>query len=232
MRKLGLALCVILILGVGAPVASAATISLNEIAFNLDGALTDIFYYDPFIFPAAIDASGFDTTTGLGTIIATISGMGNHTVIAFFDHEIDEATNTFFNEHGSFAGAPAAGQSWEIDEPGYVYGDIFGNVVNNTLDNSNGVPGTAPDDVSMAIGWNFYIPDNVSVATITFNLSMSPPPPGFYLIQSDPDSQASVFLSSSMQIQGQNPIPEPGTIVLLLSGLGVIGLAAKFRKSA
>jgi len=75
--------------------------------------------------PSGFNTSGFDFGTGLGAITATVGGAGTYNLIAYFDHEIDETDNTFFNEYGSETGALAIGQSYEIDEPGYVYGDIL-----------------------------------------------------------------------------------------------------------
>ena len=41
-------------------------------------------------------------------------------------------------------------------EPGFLFGDIYTNVINGTLDNTNGVPSALPDDVSFALGHQCY----------------------------------------------------------------------------
>ncbi len=168
--------------------AEAATFGLFEYAFNIDGAVANPpTNGDPV--PVAVNLSGFNTGTGLGTVLVTVTGAGSHSVSLFVDHEIDEAINGFSNEYGGVSGTPAAGQSWEIDEPGYSFGDIYANFAAGSLDNSNGVGAAAPDDVSMALAWDFTLnPDEQ--ATLSFILSQTAPPGGFYLTQTDPDSAA------------------------------------------
>src|SRR5690348_9370040 len=93
----------------------AADFGLFEYAFNVDGTISDSVVPDPL--PSQVNLGGFNFSTGLGTIQFSINGSGPHYFSTFYDHEIDEADNTFFNELGSNSGVPAAGQSWEIDEP-------------------------------------------------------------------------------------------------------------------
>lgn len=224
------------ILGIASLSTQAAVIDLFEYGFNIDGTVSSPVVSggpgDPV--PAGVDVSGFSEITGLGTITATISGAGDHVFIGFFDHEIDEAINTFFNENGATSGAAAAGQSWEIDEPGFLFGDIFDNFFDSTvasgslLDNSNGVPAGLEDDVSMALGWDFALA-GAETALISMMLSEVAPAGGFFLEQHDPDSQASIFLSSTLTIRGgMDPIPEPSMVFLL--GIGLIGLIANRRR--
>lgn len=223
MKKYKIGILALAAFGLGATAASAATIDLFEYAFNVNGTVTSGGA------PAGVNIAGFNTSTGLGTINFTTSTDGAHSFLAFFDHEIDEATNTFFNEYGNTSGLPASGQSWEIDEPGYSFGDIYTNFTNGTLDNNNGVPQDTPDDVSMAMGWNFFLAAD-ETATITMTLSASQPNNGFYLAQYDPDSQASIYFFSNLNIQGGGIVPEPGTMLLMATGLtGLLGTCARRR---
>jgi len=210
MKKLFVALAALLGLSIGG-VANAATIDLFEWAYNQDGTITSNALF-----------------SGLGTKSFTVSGAGAHSFIAYFDHEIDELVNTFFNEYGVVHGSAAAGQSWEIDEPGFVFGDIYNNFTAGALDNTNGVP--TPEDVSMALGWNFNLLAG-ETATISFILSDLTRPGGFYLEQFDPDSQASIFYSSTLNIGDGTPVPEPSTMLLFGAGLAGLGFYSRRRRN-
>lgn len=207
----------------------ASTIDLFDWAFNLDGTAYEGSLISPSGLPSPFDHSSFDWVTGLGTITIDITGAGSHTVISFFDHEIDEPANTFFNEYGAVNNAPSSGQSWEIDEPGYLFGDIYGNMLVGSLDDSNGVPMGLEDDVSMAMGWDFTLGAGES-GLISLILSDTIIPSGFYLSHTDPDSDATIYFSSDLTITSVPAVPEPGTILLLGSGLAGMAMMKKKRE--
>jgi hypothetical protein len=228
MKKAGISILVFVMLFWGASGAMGASINLYDWAFHVSG--TNYKYENGDTLPGIFDSSSFDFITGLGSIKATITVTGSHTLIAFLDHEIVEEFNTYFNEYG-VGGTAASGQSWEIDEPGYVFGNIYGNVLSGALDNTNAVPEGSEDDVSMALGWDFSLAAEQK-AIIRFMVSQNMPDSGFYLTQVDPDSDISLYFSSTLEVIGTGgevpPIPEPSTIFLL--GAGLIGLGVAGRK--
>jgi len=165
----------------------------------------------------------FDTVTGLGSVIFDVTAPGSHSVLLFLDHEFSEATNTSYNELGEVSStSPPAGLSWEIDEPGYLFGDIFDHFLFNALDNTVGT--TSPEDVSMSLGWDFEVVDGQR-ARVRFDVSASDPQ-GFNLSHFDPDSGERIYFTSSLLITA---VPEWNGQVLV-TGIALGGLAWIRRK--
>jgi hypothetical protein len=202
--------------------SNAGVINLADYRFNVNGVVS------VQTAPAGVSLAGFNTGTGLGTITATFNSPGAYYFGAFLDHEIDEAINTYFNEFGASSGAPASGLTWEIDEPGFVFGDIVTNFGNSALDGMNGVPSGAPDDVSMALAWSFTLAADEQ-ATITMLVSTIAPLSGFYLQQTDPDSIESIYFSTGLSIVPTvgGVVPEPSSIFIFL---GIIGVSIRRQR--
>lgn len=229
MKRLLITVIALMVLVLAASGVSAATIDLFDWAFNVDGTKYEsVQGTNNFsILPGYFNYAAFDQSTGLGTITITYNpGAGNYSLLSFFDHEIDQTTNTFFNEYGSASGSPIAGQSWEIGDP---LGSIYTNFTSGTLTDTNNSPFPPMDydsdgmiddyDVSMAMGWNFNLLSG-ETATINFLLSGTAPSSGFYLAQTDPDSNETIYFSSTLNIQGgPQSVPEPSTLLLLGTAL-------------
>jgi len=202
-------------------VPAAAVSALYDYAFNINGDL----YFPGDALPNFLDTSSFDFNTGLGSITLEYApeAAGKYSIGAFFDHEIDQRVNTYFNEYGTVTGTPAKELSWEIDEPGYVFGDIYDNFLAGSLDNINAVPFGADDDVSLAFFWDFDLLHNEH-ARIRFHLSETEPLTNFFLSHYDPHTEYELHASTTLEV-----IPEPTTLMLL--GLGIFGLAAWSRRN-
>ncbi|MCP5417600.1 MAG: PEP-CTERM sorting domain-containing protein [Chromatiaceae bacterium] len=236
-------LCLALSLGLTA-LPTQATVDLKEYGFNVDGT------YTSNAAPPGVNLGAFDTGSGLGTITATITGIGAHFFGGFFDHELSQGINTPFNETGFAVGTAAAGQSWEIDEPGFgicpsnncppdpfdYQGDIFVNINDsdptiNYLDNlifydwfANQTY-TPPDDVSMAMGWLFdLLVDEIARITLVISTDVNDMIGSLYLEQRDVDTGEQLFLSGSLNISTV-AVPEPSMLLLLALGqLALLGI--------
>ena len=190
--------------------ASAAQIHLFDVGINRDGVLPT-----PGGVTYALDSSG------LGAVRVLVAGAGSHSVIGYFDFDIGAVPD---DEFGGTGGAPGAGQNWEVDEPGFLFGDIYANFVAGALDNSNGVPAGTANDLAMALGWNFSLASGV--AEVVFYTSLLQPDVPFYLWQSDSSSEQTIYLWSVISSSG---VPEPGTLMLFGIGLASLGLARRRR---
>jgi hypothetical protein len=180
--------------------------------------------------PSSIDYTDFDlsddwsTNTGLGVLMISVTGPGEHSVSVYLNYDIDFSINGYVNETGSRIGTPMPGLSWEIDEIGWgllsspgtagipYSGNIFDNFVDSglqtpplsLLDNQifyNDFSGQALEppieDAALAKSWDFELFDG-ETAIITFAANTAEPASGFYLVQQDPDSGTNVYVTSDI----------------------------------
>ncbi|MGH9846707.1 MAG: cadherin repeat domain-containing protein, partial [Blastocatellia bacterium] len=145
------------------------------------------------------------------------TALQNARLIVFLDADLDHATTTFFNEHGALVNlnpppgaAPGdiAASSWEIDEPGFLFGDIARHLATGVLDQTNSVPASAPDDVSLALGFNLgALPANAPVKVRCF---ISATNIGG-LSQTDSDTNTTLYFNGYIQ-RSQSLAITPSTI--------------------
>ncbi len=235
MRKRVIALVLLAVLGLAAQVARAAPVlSFAELGFksSIDGVVYDSAF-GPWA-PVGADLTGFNMTTGLGTVKYTFSGAGSYYVAGFFDYQFVDPLvgGGIFDELGAVVGAPGAGQSWEIDEPGWVFGDIYDHFkvfdFATPLEMANTNP-AGPEDVSVALGYAFTLGAGDPDRDVYFTVSLAPPTSGYYLEHSDP-SGSKVYFQQTTQAPGPGPIPEPA--MLTLFGLGLAAVSRRLRRRA
>ncbi len=147
------------------------------------------------------------------------------------------------NEYAEFlglglpVGAPLgaiAPSDWEIDEPEYVFGDIYSNAsVFGELDNTNAVPSTAPDDVSLAYRWTIAsLAPGESFRVTVQHLTAAT----LGIAHFDPGWATEVYVNAYMEVQ-TNPeppvgpeVPEPSTMAMVAIGFAGIAVAMRRRK--
>ncbi len=213
----------------------AGVLLTEDVSLTVDGVdILPEFFFGTV--PPNVDLSTFNETfnsNGLGSFRVDLNGVGTHSVIAFFNHQIGDEE---FGEFGEVFGSADSRQSWEVDEPfpdffDPTVGDIFDNFLDNSLDEINTVAkptNSSPQpifDVSMAMAWNFSLSAG-QTATVEFEVSGTEPTSPFFLRQFDEDEGQSIYLSSSLTISGPptNVIPEPASLLVWAPCLGLIAI--------
>ena len=136
----------LLMLGVGTSRSFASDPTVQEYSFeNNETGTGSCCYIDSGdgaalsgeLSAAGISLSGYNTTSGLGTISYTVQNTGASSITSFFDVFIDEEVSTpFINEYGSTNGSPSTGEGWEIGsntDPSTIFSDFE----SGTLQNAN-----------------------------------------------------------------------------------------------
>jgi hypothetical protein len=222
-----------------AAVLEAAPIQIADtrlFVHDSSGLVAELNSSSPSFF-STLDAFGEGT---FGWLFTNNSGqvLPNVRLLAVLDADLDRDGNTFFNEYGEFlslalaAGSPSgavAAIGWEIDEPGFLFGNIFTNAANGQFDETNTVTSALPDDV--ALGLSFSTGDLSPGQSLRLTLSISPQAVAG-LRQVDADSFRELYFNGFAEVQDPPPvnaIPEPSLVVLTATGLGsLIALRGKF----
>jgi hypothetical protein len=152
---------------------------------------------------------------------ADVSGL---TFFSFLDAEITEPTTTFFNEFATTTGALAAGQSFEVDEPGYASGNLVPNLLAGALDGTNALPLGSPDDVAMAFGFSLGVIPVGATGRYEILISEDGDAIGsFAIAQYDSQTPSAATVTYSGRASLYSPaVPEPSAVLLYAAGFGVV----------
>lgn len=165
-------------------------------------------------------------TNNTGATLLDVSLFG------YLDGEIDPDVNSSFNEYGQLISVDGTGaddvnpDSWEIDEPGFVFGNIYDNLFYGALDNSNAVGVGSEDDVSLALG--FELGDIFAGETWELILNISEADIGG-LFHGDADSGKGIYFNGEARIDRVISVDEPTPLALLF--IGILGTVLVRRYS-
>lgn len=229
-----LSLAVVAMVIMLSPLTASATPSwvLGDWSAIIDGTT-----YNPPGLPASVNSSGFDFTTGLGSLIFHFDTAGPHYagvyLYPYYDSGLGfgDVSDAYVTVSGV---ALPPGLSYQAGWPGVPDGSgftVFDYFAANSLNGSNTVgayvaPPSACCSVAMAEIYSFTL-DATHNGTVTFTVT-DPPPSGFYLQETDHDSTNSIYLTQSFAQTPKGPtVPEPGTLVLLAMGVGAVSFARR-----
>lgn len=236
-----------------APAAFGGTYSLNDWCFyvnSLDvnrscnnGSGVDNF--NPPATSGTFDYVHLGDNATLGTATITL-GPGSYNVFAIFNYDInDDAGGNGMNEFATVFGSLPIGQVvYSVDTQGpsgTTPGDLYAQFAAGTLDNTNHVPGCSGNscpDVSVAMGYtNLIVPDNTTTQ-VSFIVSDTPPSSGSYIQQGDNSAPSTINYSSSV-VNTPDSLsataianPEPGTVLTMAGGVGLMLFGLRRRKKA
>jgi PEP-CTERM motif len=163
-------------------------------------------------------------------------------VAGFFDYQWIELNpcpggppcegNGIFNETVYYGGSLPSGLSVEANDSfaGTVYTNF--QAFNFVTGFYNSILLSPPYDAAVGMGYQFSLGAGDPARRITFTVSLANPG-GFYLYQGDANAQEQiqppyVYFSATSGDAGEPVIPEPGTMLLL--GSGLIACARRLRR--
>lgn len=221
------ALAVLLVLGFGTTTASATGWTLGALSVYVDGST----YASPGL-PGSVNTSGFNFTTGLGSLVFNFNTAGSHDAGVYLYAYWDPGTGDQSTSFGHAGGGPLpADVTYQVAAPG---GSILTNFAANTLDDTNTVAHflKSPVCCSVALAEIFHLtlnPGDSETVTYTSAAPINPDPWHLEVTDALTGNVLTLYQSSVITPGGANggTTPEPGTILLLLSGAGAFWAGRK-----
>jgi hypothetical protein len=203
----------------GAATGTSAQLSLDPLPADL-----------AFAFSTELSADGHDLLLSYELTNISASTLTGVTFLSFLDADIDNAINTYFDEYAVTAGSLAAGQNFEVDEPGYLFGDIYENLLIGSLDGTNAIPIGNPDDVSMALSFELAPLASGQKTIMQIMISEAGNSIGSFAIRQadiDPGSATQITYSG----RAFSPaVPEPSAALLYTAGMLLVSVSLRGRR--
>lgn len=197
----------------GAQVGVSAQLSRDSLPAGIGFSFTNALSSDQ-----ADLALTYTFTNTTGTVFSNLY------FFVLLDPEIDEQTNTFFNEYGATNGVPALhgydASEWQIDEPGFQAGTLLKNLYVGALNGSNSVPAGASNDVAMSLGFSLKNLNPGAASTVQILISeQGQALSSFSLSQHDKDPASTTVITLSGVIPGTaSQMANPTHEMLVLNG--------------
>lgn len=232
---------------VAAPAGAASFTPFDQFVFlhigaGGGGASPLVFDATSGGYTEALDADGYGS---YGWRIANTTATTWADVSLIFYLDADFGPGGYSNETADFVGLDLPGgvpadaiapDQWEIDEPGWVFGDIYDNAAYlGALDNGNGLPPGQGEDVALALGWTLPALAPGDEVWLTMH-HVTAATTG--LAQFDPAGPDAAYVWGFARVIPADPDPDPDPpgvpepSALVLGGLGALAMARRARSSA
>jgi hypothetical protein len=182
-------------------------------------------------------------------------GAGSYNIFAIYNYDLDGGA---LNEYATVLGSIPVNQVFSAGGYGQTPNDLYSQYNAGGLNNlnaSNDCGGAC--DLGVGLGYSNLVVPGGSTGTVTFLVTNGVPPSGGYIQQTDTNGGSSLNFSTDFTTEplvsgggagaggdiggpgGGDPFggaglenPEPGTMVLMTGGVGLIVLALRRRKRA